>query len=94
MSANKIQFPGPGCLVEFMQGNSPMQAVVLEEQGGRLRVYAVNRRESALSASRLLPWSGPSLGSGLSRQRMDEALEKHRSLRAAIAAGISPLEVW
>ena len=94
MSANKVKYPGPGGLVEFMQGNSPMQAVVLEEQSGRLRVYAVNRRESALPLSRLLPWSGPVLGSGLSRQRMDEALEEHRSLRANIAAGISPLEVW
>jgi exoribonuclease-2 len=94
MSANKIKYPGPGCLVEFMQENGPVQAVVLEEQGGRLRVYAVNRRESTLPPSRLLPWPGPLLGSGLSRQRMDEALEEHRSLRAAIAAGISPLEVW
>lgn len=71
-----------------------MQAVVLEQQHGRLRVYSVNRRESVLSFSRLLPWSGPPLGSGLSRQRMDEALEECRSLRIAVAAGISPLEVW
>lgn len=94
MSANKVQFPGPGCLVEFMQGNTPTQAIVLDVQGGRLRVYAVNRRESVLSLSRLLPWSGPMLGKELSRQRMDEALEEHRGLRASIAAGISPLEVW
>ena len=94
MSASKVKYPGPGCLVEFMQGNSPTQAIVLEEQGGRLRLYAVNRRESTLPASRLLPWSGPMLGSGLSRQRMDEALEEHRALRVAIASGISPLEVW
>ena len=94
MSANKVKYPGPGCLVEFMQGNSPAQAVVLEEQSGRLRVYAVNRRESTLPLSRILPWSGPLLGSALSRQRMDEALEEHRSLRVAVAAGVSPLEVW
>lgn len=94
MSADKIRYPGPGCLVEFLQGNSPVQAIVLEEQGGRVRLYAVNRRESSLPTSRLLPWSGPSLGAGLSRQRMDEALEEHRSLRATLAAGISPLEVW
>ncbi|MDL2280210.1 ribonuclease catalytic domain-containing protein, partial [Desulfovibrio sp. OttesenSCG-928-G11] len=88
-------------LVEFMQGNSPVQAVVLEEQGDRLRVYAINRRESKIAASRLLPWSGPSLGGGaggagsrLSRQSMDEAMEERRALRASIAAGISTLEVW
>ena len=94
MSANKVQYPGPGCLIEFMQGNSPVQAVVLEAQGERLRIYAVNRREGNLPVSRVLPWSGPGLGSGLSRQRMDEALEEHRTLRASIATGVSPLEVW
>ena len=95
MSANKVLYPGPGCLVEFMQGNSPMQAVVLEVQGDKVRVYALNRRESKLATSRLLPWSGPALGAGkLSRQSMDEALEERRALRASIAGGISALEVW
>ena len=75
MSANKVRYPGPGCLVEYLQGSSPVQAIVLEEQNGRLRLYGVNRRESSLPVSRLLPWAGPALGSGLSRQRMDEALE-------------------
>ena len=94
MSANKIRYPGPGCLVEFMQGNSPVQAVVLEDQGGRMRLYGVNRRESKLQSNRILPWSGPDLGHGLSRQRMDEALEECRALRASIASGISALDVW
>ena len=94
MSANKVKYPGPGCMVEFMQGNSPMQALVLEEQGGRLRLYAINRRESSMPASRLLPWSGPLVGAGLSRQRMDELLEEHKKRRAALAAEVSPLEVW
>ena len=94
MSANKVRYPGPGCVVEFMQGNSPMQALVLEEQGGRLRLYANNRRESSMPASRLLPWSGPSVGTGLSRQRMDEILEEHKKRRAVLAAEVSPLEVW
>lgn len=94
MSANKVRYPGPGCLVEFMQGNSPVQAVVLEEQGGRLRLYAVNHRESKLQSARILPWSGPDLGQGLSRQRMDDALEERRALRASLAAGVSALEVW
>lgn len=94
MSANKVKYPGPGCMVEFMQGNSPMQALVLEEQGGRLRLYAINRRESSMPASRLLPWSGPHVGAGLSRQRMDDILEEHKKRRAALAAEVSPLEVW
>lgn len=96
MSANKVRYPGPGCLVEFMQGNTPTQAVVLEEQGGRLRLYGINHRESALAANRLLPWTGPQLkqGGSMSREQMDEALEDHRALRATIASEISPLEVW
>lgn len=97
MSANKVRYPGPGCLVEYMQGNSPTQAIVLEDQGNRLRLYNINHRESTLPANRLLPWSGPAIGGGsaaLSRSRMDESLEQHRALRASIAAEISALEVW
>lgn len=94
MSAHKVRYPGPGCLVEFMQGNSPMQALVLEAKGDRLRLYGINLRETTLQAGRLLPWSGPDLGAGLSRQRMDELLEEHRALRASLADDISSLEVW
>lgn len=94
MSDNKVTFPGPGCLVEFMQGNTPLQAIVLEAQGPRLRLYASNRRETPLQASRLLPWTGPQIGAGLSRQNMDAALDEHKKLRASIYAAISPLEVW
>ncbi len=97
MSANKVRYPGPGCLVEFLQGNNPMQAVVLEEQSGRLRLYGINHRESSLPASRLLPWSGPMLqrgGVALNRAEMDAALEERRALRQSIAANISALEVW
>jgi exoribonuclease-2 len=92
--AAKIHFPSEGCLVEFMQGNSPVPAMVLEVRNDRLRLYSVAKRELALPPSRLLPWSGPFLGTGLSRQRMDEALEEHRALRDAIAAGISALDLW
>lgn len=94
MSTNKARYPGPGCVVEVMQGNTPMQALVLEEQGGRLRLYGSNRRESNITAARLLPWSGPAVGSGLSRQRMDEILEERKNLRAGIAADLSPLDIW
>ncbi|MDR2488719.1 MAG: RNB domain-containing ribonuclease [Desulfovibrio sp.] len=94
MIADKVEYPGPGCLVEFMQGNSPVQALVIEEQNGRLRLYAVNRRENSLPLARLLPWSGPSVGVGLSRLRMDEILETHQKRRAALAAELSPLDLW
>lgn len=94
MSVNKVRYPGPGCLVEFMLGNSPTQAVVLENQGGRLRLYGVNKRETKLQDNRLLPWTGPDMGAGLSRQHMDEALDERRALRATIANEISAAEIW
>ncbi|MDR2605647.1 MAG: RNB domain-containing ribonuclease [Desulfovibrio sp.] len=94
MTAAKVHFPSEGCLVEFMQGNSPVPALVLEARNDRLRLYSIAKRELTLPPSRLLPWSGPFLGTGLSRQRMDEAMEEHRALRDAAAADISVLELW
>ncbi|MDR1490822.1 MAG: RNB domain-containing ribonuclease [Desulfovibrio sp.] len=94
MTNGKVQFPSPGCVVEFMQGNAPVQALVLDEQGGRLRLYSVGKRELSLPPGRILPWSGPGLGLNLSRQRMDESLGECRSLRASTAAGISAMELW
>ena len=94
MASNKVTYPGPGCLVEFMQGNSPLLAVILEDQGGRMRLYTQNRREASLPASRLLPWSGPSLGSGLTRQAMDGAIDAHRSRREMLAAEVGLESLW
>ena len=50
-----VRYPGPGCVVEFMQGNQPQQAFVLEENGGQLRLYTIGRREAKMSLSRMLP---------------------------------------
>ena len=36
-----IRFPGPGCIVEFMQGNRAQQALVLEEHSGAVRLYTL-----------------------------------------------------
>lgn len=94
MASNKVQYPGPGCMVEFMQGNSPVLAVVLEDQGGRMRLYTQNRREASMPASRLLPWSGPSLGSGLTRQAMDEAIDNHRGRREMLATEVGLESLW
>ncbi len=89
-----VLYPGPGCLVEFLQGNIPHLGIVLEEQSGRLRLYTQGRRETSLPASRLLPWSGPGLGAGLSRAAMDEALERKRRKRAQAAESIEVMELW
>ena len=89
-----ILYPGPGCVVEFLQGNSPHLGIVLEEQSGRLRIYTQSKREMALPVSRLLPWSGPSLGAGLSRAVMEEAMERHRQKRSQAAEAIDVLDIW
>ena len=49
------RYAGPGCLVEFMQGNQSQVAWVLEESSGRLRVYTLTHREEKMAASRVLP---------------------------------------
>jgi exoribonuclease-2 len=37
---------GPGFVVEFMQGNEPQLAWVLEESGRQLRLYTIHKRET------------------------------------------------
>ena len=94
MTQDKVRYPGVGCLVEFMQGNSPTLGIVTEEQGGKLRVYTQNKRETPMPASRLLPWCGPQRGANLSRTSMEAALEECRAQREALLAGIDVLELW
>ncbi|MDR2076848.1 MAG: RNB domain-containing ribonuclease [Desulfovibrio sp.] len=94
MTAGKIRYPGPGCVVEFLQGNSPTLALVLAEQSGRLKLYTQNHREVALSANRLLPWSGPDLGPGISRREADQALEQLRLRRETLAEAEDFASLW
>ena len=54
-----VRYPAPGCIVEYMEGNAVQIAMVTEEAGGRLRLLLPNRRETRLTAARLLPWLGP-----------------------------------
>lgn len=94
MSKGLVRYPGVGCVVEFMQGNVPQIAWVLEEQSGRLRLLLPNRREMNLQAARLLPWIGPSYGAVSSRDAAIEILEKHRKAREDVAAGCNAVEWW
>lgn len=87
-----VRYPGAGCVVEFMQGNAPQIAWVLEEQNGRLRLLLPNRRETALQAARILPWPGPAYDKNCSRDAALDILERHRSRREV--AAVDPLELW
>ncbi len=89
-----VRYPGPGCVVEFMQGNQPQLAYVVEEQSGKLRVLTQNRREAKLPASRLLPWSGPACPADLGRAEIERLLDSHLARRREVAAGIDVLELW
>ncbi len=89
-----VQFPGAGCVVEFMQGNSPQIAWVVEETNGKLRLLLPNRRETNLSLARLLPWSGPAYSSIGSRDAAVELLAQHRDVRASRRAAVDVQELW
>lgn len=91
---HKAQFPTPGCLVEFLQGNSPTMAYVLEAQNDKLRLYSQTKKEVKLSPSRLLPWLGPSVSPSMNRAEIDTLLEEHRAKRQRLLAEINADELW
>ncbi len=94
MSDSLVTYPGPGCIVEYMEGNSPQIAWVSEEQGGRLRLLLPNRREMRLGANRLLPWSGPAGASNLGKDAAADLLMRHAALREERCRAVDPLAVW
>lgn len=89
-----VRYPGPGCVVEFLQGNKPQLAWVLEEQAGKLRLLTRGKKEMKLAATRLLPWSGPRYPAESSRQGILDALETHAARRDELEAGLDPMELW
>ena len=94
MASHIVQYPGAGCIVEFMQGNEPQIAWVMEEQKGKLRLFLPNRRETTLSASRILPWAGPAYGPQQSKDAVVDILNRHRERRERLASEAAPMELW
>jgi exoribonuclease-2 len=88
------RYAGPGCVVEFMQGNQAHVAWVLEESSGRLRVYTLTKREEKLPMARVLPWMGPRYDGAKDRSEILELLSAHQARREAGAAAIDALELW
>ncbi len=90
-----INYPGIGCIVEFMEANAPQIAIVLEEQGGKLRVLLPNRREMRTNTNRLLPWSGPIYSdTQCGRDSLIKILQTHKENRQSIATDIEALSMW
>ncbi len=84
----------PGCVVEFMQGDRPQLAWVLEEQNSRLRLLTINRREIKLPAARILAWTGPLHRGEHSREQIMEALNARQERRQELERIIDPMEIW
>jgi exoribonuclease-2 len=84
----------PGTVVEFMHGDQPQLAWVLEESSGKLRLLTINKREMKLPAARLLPWHGPMLSAEASRQDIQNILNERQEARGEIQAGLDVMELW
>lgn len=89
-----VRYPSTGCLVEYLEGNSVLIAMILEEASGRLRLLLPNRKEVKLAASRLLPWSGPALSSLPGKDEAVRLLDEHKKKRDDLSTAINALEVW
>jgi len=94
MSSQLVRHPGPGCIVEYMQGNQPVAGFVVEDKSGRLKVLTHTGREAAVPATRLLPWSGPLHEGVTTRSGMEETLRRHVEERARLAAGVDAMALW
>jgi len=84
----------PGTVVEFMHGDHPQLAWVLEEASGKLRLWTINKREMKLPAARLLPWHGPVKNAEANRQEIQDILNTHQEKRGEIHAGLDVMELW
>jgi exoribonuclease-2 len=84
----------PGTVVEFMHGDQPQLAWVLEESSGKLRLLTINKREIKLPTPRLLPWQGPLLSADASRQDIQNILNERQEARGEIQAGLDVMEIW
>lgn len=94
--AGQLQYPTPGCVVEFFDGGSAQIGLVTEESGGRLRLMLPNRRETKLPAARVLPWIGPLLPgfASMSKEDMVRCLSTCQARREQAAAAIDVMELW
>lgn len=89
-----VRYPAPGCIVEYLEGNAVQIAMVLEEAGGKLRLFLPNRRETRLAAGRLLPWLGPVHDGTPGKDETARLLEAHKARREAAAAAVPVTELW
>ena len=92
--SDRVLYPAPGCVVEYMEGNAVQIGLVIEESGGKLRLLLPNRRELRLNSSRLLPWLGPLHEVGQSKDALVHLLEEHKVCREDLAVSVPLIEAW
>jgi exoribonuclease-2 len=83
-----------GSIVEYIDRQKIMCAVVLEVKNQRLRLLTENNREVNLSHRRLLHKDKTCLDSALSRDQMVEALKEIVQKRQALIKNIDIKELW
>lgn len=89
-----LSYPHPGCIVEFLEDNNPKVAMVLEDTGGKLRLLLPGRKETRLTANRILPWIGPAFSGPPGKEEAVRLLEQHQQAREKKAAAIPVLDIW
>lgn len=89
-----VRYPAPGCIVEYLEGNAVQIAMVMEEAGGKLRLFLPNRRETRLTSARVLPWLGPLHEGTTGKDEMARLLEAHKARREQLAAAVPVDELW
>ncbi|WP_432735750.1 ribonuclease catalytic domain-containing protein [Maridesulfovibrio sp. FT414] len=88
------RYVAPGNIVEFMHGNQPQLAFVMEEQSGKLKLYTITKREVKMPAARVLPWVGPQYSQTATRQEMLDFMVAHQEKRGEIQAGLDTMDIW
>jgi exoribonuclease II len=83
-----------GNIVEYIDRQKIVCAVVLEAKNGRLRLLNENNRELKLSPARLAHGSCAPLALGMGRDRMVDALREASELRRELAEAVDVVELW
>jgi exoribonuclease-2 len=83
-----------GSIVEYIDRQKILCAVVLEVKNQRLRLLTENNREVKLSAGRLLHKDKARLNTSMGRDKMVDALREVASKRKALLAQVDIKDLW
>ena len=89
-----VNFMESGSIVEYIDRQKIMCAVILEVKNSRLRLLTENNREVNLSASRLLHKDKARLNLKLGRDKVVDALKEVASKRKALLGQVDIKDLW